>query len=240
MKPWKDNEMLGDGVTKNQVVADWQALFSGFVKSRSDDRKQICLQILNGPILKYVYLDFRGMNPYGVTIGIMCLVHDIASDCIICSNRTEQKMHDQRIITINGEFCPCYICDFHGLMNNCQKRGIDFLKPLSVTQVFNLYKSTKDLKKEFAEAPALLASWAGMNELAKEATIWAEEYFEKKYKIDNSKIQLKKRQRKSTFEQWREDFHNRLSDRDRLQKTFKKMVFAYMLEKTPFENIVAE
>jgi len=213
--------MLGDGVTKNRVVEDWLALFPGFVKSRSDDRKRICLQILNGPILKYVYLDFRGMNPYGVTIGIMCLVHEVAGDCVICSNNTDQSIHNQRITTINGEFLPYYICDFQGLMNNCRKRGIDFLKPLSVTQVFNLYRSTKDLRKEFAEAPALLASWAGMNDLAEEAAIWAEEYYEKRYEIDDSKILPRRRREEPTFEQWREDFRSRLADRDQLQKTFR-------------------
>jgi len=233
--------MLRDGgVTKNQVIEDWLALFPKFVKSRSDDRKRICLQILNGPILKYVYLDFRGEDPYVVTFGITCLVHEVAGDCVICSNKTEQKMHNQKIVTINEGLIPYYICDFHGMMNNCRKRGIDFLKPLSVSQVFNLYRSVTDLKKEFAEAPALLASWAGMNDLAEEAAIWAEEYYEKRYEIDISEIQPKKRRKEPTLEKWREDFRSRLADRDQLQKTFRKMVTAYMLEKTPFENIVPE
>lgn len=232
--------MLGDGVTKNQVIKDWLELFPNFVRSRSDDRKRVCLQIFNGPILKYVYLDFRGMNPYTVTLGIMCLLHEIAGDCVITSNRTEQKMHDQKVITLSGKSAPYYICDFQGLMNNCREKGINFLKPISVTQVFNLYKSEKNLKKEFAEAPALLAAWAGMDDLAKEASAWAEEYYEKKCATDKSKTQLRKKRRDPTFEEWREDFRNRLADRDQLQKTFRKMVDVYMLDKTMYEDLLFE
>jgi len=232
--------MLGDGVTKNQVVKDWMELFPNFVPSRSDDRKRSCLQIFNGPILKYVYLDFSGMNPYVTTLGITCLLRKTAGDCIITWNRTKQKMHNQQIITLEGQFLPCYICDFQGLMNDCRKQGIDFLKPISVTQVFNLYRSTKNLKKESAEAPALLAAWAGMEDLTKEASAWAEEYYEKKYPIDKAKTQPRKKRRDPTFEEWREDFRHRLADRDQLQKTFRKMVDIYMLDKTMYENPLFE
>ena len=234
------NRMLGNGVTKNQVIKDWMKLFPNFSKSRSDDRKRICLQIFNGPILKYVYLDFRGDTPYTVTLGITCLIHETAEDLVITSNRTEQKMHNQQIITLNGKFAPYYICDFEGLMNDCRKKGINFLEPISVTQVFNLYKSTKNLKKESTEAPALLAVWAGMKDLTKEASAWAEEYYEKKYAIDKSRTQPRKKRRDPTFEEWREDFRRRLADRDQLQKTFRKMVDVYMLDKTLYENILLE
>ncbi len=231
--------MLGDGVTKNQVIRDWMKLFPNFSKSRSDDRKQVCLQIFNGPILKYVYLDFRGTNPYTVTLGITCLLQETSGDFIITSNRTEQKMHDHKVITLNGSSLPYYICDFEGLINNCRKKGIDFLRPISVTQIFNLYKSENGLKKELAEIPALLAAWAGMDDLVKEASTWAEEYYDKKLKIDSLKIQIKKRQ-DPTFEQWRENFRSRLTDHNQLQKTFRKMVDVYMLDKTLYENILFE
>ncbi len=232
--------MLGDGVTKNQVIRDWMKLFPNFSKSRSDDRKRICLQIFNGPILKYVYLDFTGTDPYTVTIGITCLLNEAAEDLVITSNKTEQRMHDQQIITLNGKFDPYYVCDFKGLMNDCQKKGINFLKPISVTQVFNLYKSEKNLQKEFAETPALLSAWAGMNDLTKEASNWAEKYYKKKYAIDKSKTQPNKRRKDPTFEEWREDFRRRLADRDQLQKTFRKMVDVYMLDKTMYEDPLFE
>jgi hypothetical protein len=160
--------------TKKQVIGDWQKLFPDFKKVRIN-RKFLSFFMRCGPVIKVVgmYFDPRG-GRYGVSIRIGSMINGL---CQISSVDNDFERHYIDVVR-NQKRYTYYLYDYKCLIDRAREYGIDFYQPLSVTQIFNLYKANGPyLETDSADDPALIAAWAGMDDLAKEAADWAEEYY---------------------------------------------------------------
>ena len=165
--------------TKRQVIDDWQKLFPDFKKVRID-RKFLWFFVICGAAVKEVclYFDPRG-GRYEVSIQIGTL---ISGQCEISNITSDFERHYIDVVRDRKRYIH-YQYGYKRLIDRAREYGIDFYQPLSVTQIFNLYRANGSyLNTDSADDPALIAAWAGMDDLAKEAADWAEEYYSEKAK----------------------------------------------------------
>ncbi|MDR2067387.1 MAG: hypothetical protein LBP41_00130 [Holosporaceae bacterium] len=129
-----------------------------------------------------------------------------------------------------------------------EKGKSKFLLPLegiiSVSMIFDAFKKYSEkniLHTDSSEMPALIAAWAGMNDLSKKAADWTEETLRRQVsKCTNCTIEDYTFKSYTSFEDWREKFNARLADRAGLQKLFEDKIKEHKLEKVPREELILE
>jgi hypothetical protein len=129
-----------------------------------------------------------------------------------------------------------------------EKASGKFLLPLneavSMTMIFDAFKQYSEkhnMDTNTPEIPALIAAWAGMDDLTKEAADWAEETLRRQVsKCTNCTIGDYTFKNYISFEDWREKFDARLADRVGLQKLFEDKIKEFKLEKVPREELILE
>jgi hypothetical protein len=119
-------------------------------------------------------------------------------------------------------------------------------KQISVSMIFDAYtkqgKGYYGLNNDDAETPALVAAWAGMDRLAKEAADWAEDYFVHVCEKCNCSVGEHnfKEDQYTTIEEWRRQFDERLANQDALRKQFEDKIVELKLTKVPRYDLILE
>lgn len=173
--------------TKRQVIDDWQKLFPDFKKVRIN-REFLCFFIICGAAIKEICLNFDLRNGrYEVSA---CIENIISGECEFARGSSDFERHYIDVVRNQKRYIH-YQYEYKHLIDRAKEYGIDFYQPLSVTQIFNLYKANgRYLNTDSADDPALIAACVGMDDLAKEAADWAEEYYSEKVKRLEDPINL--------------------------------------------------
>ncbi|MDR1561076.1 MAG: hypothetical protein LBS23_01840 [Holosporaceae bacterium] len=152
---------------KKQIIADWDALLPN-MKRRTFTPSRIYFDKFIGPMGISIELWFRHSNrEYEFSICIFTHLNDNGALGVRSLSITGNK-HQEK-----------YLKEFERVKNEFL---LPLEEPISVSEIFDAFRKYSEkfaLSTDSPEIPALIAAWAGMNDLAKEAADWAEKYLRK-------------------------------------------------------------
>jgi hypothetical protein len=224
----KWNDLIMSKETQKQIAQDWQNLVPDMFSKRYGT--SVIFSKIIGPVLVDLELKFeRGYRIYSAKMYSLNMIKPIEAFCV-SSILLEKYSHKDE-----------YEKEFKRLENIFL---LPVNKSISVSMIFNAYKKYGcdycGLYTDDAETPALVAAWAGMNRLAKEAADWAEDYFVNSCKRNGSTMEQKTRKPYKSVEDWRQQFDARLANPDALRKQFEDKIVELKLTKVPRYDLILE
>jgi hypothetical protein len=152
---------------KKQIIQDWDKLLPNMKRVNFTPSRIHFLKFV-GCVGIGLYLDFRNANrKYLFSTSAFSYLNDSGSLGVDSLDIPSNK-HKER-----------YLKEFEKMRS---KFLLPLDRPLSVSMIFDAFKrysENRSLQTDSPEIPALIAAWAGMDDLAKEAAGWAEEYLRK-------------------------------------------------------------
>jgi hypothetical protein len=225
---------------KKKILADWQALLPG-MKMLGTGKDRYFSKFI-GPLEIVVLFEcMHGSRDYRCK----------ASTTTYLRGDYGGGPKSQSLTVPHNKHEGMYLAEFERIK---RKFLLPIAGPISVSMIFEAYKKYAEkyiMDTDTPEEPALIAAWAGMDEVAKEAADWAEEVLKKQISEINDRRETKGIAARTSvgdytfknytsFEDWRAKLDARLADRAGLQKLFEDKVKEFKLTKVPREELICE
>lgn len=211
-----------DSKMKTKMTKDWSTEFPSFKKTRS-----CLLEKRIGPLEISFGYEVRYGTDVLMTISVFNLSNPLDFMCANLKIRPESRR--KRLTWIQHE---------QGKYKEAaeelrQQAPISLEGPVTLSQVISAYKNNPELEcltsKRELEDPALIASWAGETDLAKELLVWAKPYYEKRFG-----------QGSKPTEEWYQEMLQKVSDPEKLRRTVEEQVVFHKLTKVPYEELIID
>jgi hypothetical protein len=224
----KWNDLVMSKEIQKQIISDWQNLVPDMSMRR--DGVNVLFNKFVGFLRILLKLEFeRGYRIYSANLRARNIMHGTGAFSV-SSILLEKYSHCDEYKRVFGYLKEKFLLPING--------------PISVSMIFDAYKKYgKDycmLETDDPETPALVATLAGMDGIAKEAADWAEDYFINSCKRNGSTMEQKTRKPYKSVEDWRKQFDAKLANPDALRKQFEDRIVELKLTKVPRYDLIKE